>query len=115
MTLLVMLAISLLATACREEKVEGILPKGDMVKVLSEIYLAEDKVNRLSLAPDSSKKVFAIMRAKIAEETGIPDSVFLRSMQYYTARPEKMERIYSALVDSLMLKEQRLQVSPEVE
>ena len=75
--------------------------------MLTEIYIAEDKVNRLSVDPDSSHRIFEDFRRKIGEKTGIPDSVFRRSLDYYTARPQEMEQIYAALVDSLNLKEQR--------
>ena len=78
-----------------------------MIKVLTEIYVAEDKINRLAVGPDSGQKIFDSMRAKISLKTGIPDSLVRKSLDYYTARPKEMEQIYAALVDSLNLKEQR--------
>jgi hypothetical protein len=41
---------------------------------------------------------------------GVSDSVFKRSFDYYMDRPREMEQIYAALVDSLSLKEQRLDI-----
>jgi hypothetical protein len=90
-----------------EEKKEAVLSEKEMVQVLTEIYIAEDKVNRMSLDPDSSKKVFDIMMVKISHKTGVSDSVFKKSLEYYSSRPKEMEKIYTALVDSLNLKEQR--------
>jgi hypothetical protein len=103
-----MLALTI-AFSCREgaRKEKDILTHDQMVKELVEIYVAEDKIQRLSLEPDSSAKVFEIMRKKIESKTGIADSVFKKSLDYYVARPKEMEQIYTALVDSLNLKEQR--------
>ena len=103
----VFLATLLTLGGCREQKSPDVLSKADMVRVLTELYLTEDKINRLTLGPDSSRKVFKAMKPKIEKKTGIPDSVFLRSFDYYSARPLEMEKIYAALVDSLALKEQK--------
>jgi hypothetical protein len=93
--------------SCEQKRTEGILSHKEMVQVLTEIYIAEDKINRLSLEPDSSRQIFAQMKSKIETKTGIPDSVLKRSLDYYMEHPVEMERIYTALVDSLNLKEQR--------
>ena len=99
--------MSTLVMSCGKEKDPTILSKAEMVKVLTEVYIAEDKINRLSVTPDSSMLIFEDFRRKISAKTGIPDSVFRKSFDYYTARPQEMEQIYTALVDSLNLKEQR--------
>ena len=75
--------------------------------MMTEIYIVEDKINRLSLGPDTSRQIFNIIKGKLSAKTGVPDSVFLRSLEYYTQRPKEMEQIYTALVDSLNLQEQR--------
>jgi hypothetical protein len=36
------------------------------------------------------------------------DSVFRKSLDYYMARPRTLEHIYTALIDSLNLREQRI-------
>jgi hypothetical protein len=94
--------------SCNEEGKQKVLSHNEMVTVMSEIYLAEDKINRLPLEPDSSKKIFERMKVNIAEKTGVTDSVFQRSLKYYRDRPVELEKIYTALVDSLNLKEQSL-------
>lgn len=93
--------------SCQEQKETGILSQQEMVRVMTEFYIVEDKINRLSLGPDTSRQIFNIMKQKVSAKTGVPDSVFLRSLDYYTHRPKQMEQIYTALVDSLNLKEQR--------
>jgi hypothetical protein len=90
-----------------DEKPDNILSQQEMVKVLAEIYIAEEKVNSLALSRDSAAQVFDLVQERIFDTTGVPDSAFKRSIDYYTDRPLQMEKIYSALVDSLQLREQR--------
>ena len=78
-----------------------------MVRVMEEIYIAEEKVNQLVLARDSANEVFSVMGAKVFENAALTDSVFKKSFDYYMERPQEMELIYTALVDSLQLREQR--------
>lgn len=91
-----------------DEKPQDILTQAEMVKVLAEIYIAEQKVTEMSLGVDSAAQVFNMMDDKVFENTGIPDSVFKKSVNYYVDRPKEMEKIYSILVDSLQLREQRI-------
>jgi hypothetical protein len=108
------LTIILLSVAgCKKsgELPHGVLTKDQMVKVLSEIYITEEKVNRLSLQADSSQALFDIMKGKVFDKTGTPDSVFNRSFEYYMDNPKDLELIYTALIDSLQLREQRAPVT----
>jgi len=99
--------LGLLVSCNRSARPEGILSHTDMVRTLTEIYVAEEKVNRLGLVRDSGEKVFDSLRVRIFRNMPYPDSVFKRSLNYYTDRPKEMQDIYTALVDSLQLREQR--------
>lgn len=103
----IVLIVFLIACSTRERVPAGVLDKETMVKVLTEMYIGEEKVNRLGLVRDSSEKVFKIIDEKIQQKTGVPDSVFRRSLDYYYNHPQDMELIYTALVDTLNLQEQR--------
>jgi hypothetical protein len=85
----------------------GILSEAEMVRTLTDIYVIEEKVNRMSLVRDSAEKVFDSLRVRVFRNSTYPDSVFKQSLDYYTDRPKDMEMIYTALVDSLQLREQR--------
>jgi hypothetical protein len=99
------------AVGCKKEKApEGILSEGEMVQVLMQLYLAEERFSRISITYDSSVNLMPHFRNRVFAETGVPDSLYRMSMEYYMANPKKLEFIYSALVDSLGLKEQRRQV-----
>ena len=84
-----------------------------MVKVMSEIYLAEQKVNSLGLPRDSLEQIFSVMKDMIFKKAGTSDATFKRSLKYYLDEPKTVEDIYTALIDSLNLREQRM-ISNEV-
>lgn len=101
------LAVIVLSCGTNPEKPPGVLSKEDMVKVLAEVYITEEKITQLAVNYDSSSRVFDHLRDNIAEKTGIPDSVFQKSLDYYSHRPSEIQAIYSVLVDTLQLREQR--------
>jgi hypothetical protein len=109
--LVVVIMVSLIAigSACggRSKRPADVLSKKEMIMLLSEIYIAEGKISRLGVSPDSAQKLYKVFREMVNERTGVSDSVFQRSFRYYRDRPKDMELIYSALVDSLNLREQR--------
>lgn len=109
--LFITLVSLLLLGACRKSTSAptGILSKEDMVKILSDVLVTEEKINRLSLPVDSSKAVFRGLEVKMFEKAGVSDTVFRKSFDYYMDRPREMEEIYTALVDTLQLREQRVQ------
>lgn len=91
----------------KTEKPEGVLTEKQMVNAMTELYLAEEKVNRIPIPTDSMKKIFPIFSARAFEKAGVSDSMFRKSLDYYMGEPEKLESIYTTLVDSLNLKAQR--------
>jgi hypothetical protein len=106
-------AIVFLACQPPDKKPAGILTHEEMVKVMAEIYINEEKVSRLGLSADSAVQLFQLMKVSIFETTGVPDSVFKKSLDYYMDRPMETDRIYSVLIDSLQLREQRTEYRPD--
>ena len=90
---------------------KDILTREEMVKTMTEIYLAEQKINRLGLPRDSAEHEFDHFKQVVFEKIDVSDSVFKRSFDYYMDRPKEMEIIFTALVDSLSLMEQRIEYS----
>lgn len=96
--------------ACKEDKnrSEDILSKEQMVSVLTDIHIAEAQVGMKNLPLDSSKKVFTSFENEILKKYKIDSAVFKRSYQYYLKENLKeMDVIYSAVVDSLSMREVR--------
>lgn len=107
LVILTLFSLTFFACGKRESRPVGILSRKDMVNALSEIYVSEEKVKHLSISHDSALKVFSSMRGQIFEGLDMSDSTFKKSFDYYWSRPEEMEEIYTALIDTLNLREQR--------
>lgn len=84
-----------------------------MVHVLTEVYMAEEKIKKLNISPDYGKKVFNRLQLRLYEKTGVGDTVLNQSIDYYLNRPEELRLIYTALVDSLNLREQKISVKEQ--
>jgi hypothetical protein len=111
---LILAALAWMAS-CAEKAPEGILSKREMVQVMEELYIAEEKINRLGLSRDSAKHVFTAMEGKVFETAAVDDTVFRKSFDYYMEHPKEMELIYTALVDTLQLREQRAPFRPDLQ
>lgn len=104
-----MVAVIILGlSSCNEKPLpEGILTQDEMVAVMSELYIAEQKISTLGVKRDSLSQIFGVMKEKVFAKAGVTDSVFRKSLNYYMDHPLDMEVIYTSLVDSLNLREQR--------
>lgn len=109
-----LIAALLLAGCAMERKPGTILSEAEMARVLTEIYMNEEKVVKLNLRRDSAEKIFEMIEPILFKKIGVSDSVFRASFEYYVERPKQLELIYTAVVDSLNLWEQKLNVAPEV-
>lgn len=105
--LVLLLLTALALVSCGKKVPPGILSKREMVQIMGELYINEEKVNQLALSRDSAKQVFGIISARLFEDAAVTDSAFRKSFDYYMERPQEMELIYTALVDTLQLREQR--------
>lgn len=101
-----LLTIVLISGCKPEKKPEAILSEKEMVSVLMQMYLAEERFSKISVPYDSVTKLVPLFRDKVFAEAGVSHEVYMKSMEYYMANPKRLEFIYSALVDSLSLLEQ---------
>jgi hypothetical protein len=112
-TYLFLAALTLLFSCVKESKPDDILSRAEMVKALEELYIAEEKVNTLALARDSARKIFSVVETMAFENAALTDTTFKKSFDYYMERPAELELIYTALVDTLHLKEEHLPFRPD--
>jgi len=93
--------------SCQEkmEKPKNLLTKLQMIDLLVDIHLTEAKVKELYLKRDSSNQLFKILEKEVYERHQTTDSAYKKSILYYLDEMGKMEEIYSAVVDSLSLRE----------
>lgn len=105
---LVCLLIGVFVFECQREKLPaGVLSKEDYAALLVDVYLAEARLNALSAQRDSLSKIYFPHEQKLLQQKGLPDSVVLRTYQYYLNHPADLEEVYSILIDTLSLREQR--------
>ena len=77
-----------------------------MTKLLMEIHLLEAKVNELPIIPfDSSQLVYDHYEKLLFDDLGITPEQYELSFNYYLDHPKEFEKIYTAVVDSLLQKE----------
>ncbi len=80
-----------LMVGCGPEKAaQGVLSEQEMVAVLTEIYLAEEKAGHIGIPYDSVKKIFPEFEARVFEKEGLSDTVFRKSMEYYKSNPKNL-------------------------
>jgi ATP sulfurylase len=84
---------------------QGILSEDEMVNVLIDIQLTEGIVSSLPIAYDSSRQLYSLMEKDVFDKHALPDSVVTKSMLFYLQDAEKMNRIYSRIIDSLSVHE----------
>lgn len=114
-TIFVFVVMIFLGFSCgsNEKRPEGILDRDEMVRALTDVYIAEEKIRRLSITVDSGQQVFDRLQNKVLDKAGVKDTVLKQSIDYYMGRPKELAIIYTAMVDSLNLWEQRVSVQEQ--
>ena len=94
--------------SCEEKTVEipqDVLPADKMVKVLIDIHLLEGSFAQKNLPRDTAIFLFREYEKDLFRLHNIGDSTFRKSLDFYSANPIIMNKIYEQVVDSLSLKE----------
>lgn len=99
-----------LLAACIDQKgtPDGILSKQKMVDFLIDLHIIEARLNTVRFPQDSVKLFFPDIEKELFEKHNITDSIYFVSYQYYLENVKEMEEIYTAVVDSLSIRERIL-------
>lgn len=108
--LILLLGVVLLPACRKNTRPKGVLSEQQMVKVLTELYIQEEKVGRLGIRYDSSLLVMNQLKSKVFEQEGVSDADFDKSLYYYWDRPKELERIYDIMIDSMNLRVQKMSI-----
>jgi uncharacterized protein DUF4296 len=101
--------IILVAISCSSDNPpESVMSEEDMIDYLIDLHIAEASVQNLRLKADSAKTVFKVQEKYLLKTHNITDSVFINSYNYYLGHPRVLEEIYSAVVDSISLRQSLL-------
>ena len=95
-----------MVVACSSDRVpEYVMTEEQMINYLIELHITESAVQNLRLKNDSAAVVFRVVEKRLLKEHNISDSTFIKSYNFYLKNPEKLESIYTAVVDSISLRQ----------
>lgn len=75
---------------------------------MMEIHLLEAKINKIRIDPlDSTQAVYEHYEKMLFQDLNITKEQYEKSFNYYVDNPNDFEKIYTAVVDSLLEREKR--------
>lgn len=105
-------ALALLVTACQKPEdvpvPDKLIPRDKMISVLIDMHLLEARTEAAALPQDSARALFRQAQKAVYWRYEIDDSTFVQSYRYYAVHDKDLDAIYSAVVDSLALREAKL-------
>ncbi|MCF0049770.1 DUF4296 domain-containing protein [Dyadobacter chenwenxiniae] len=102
------LLLTLLVTSCVEDEKppKDTMSEEKMATILTDIHLAESRVNRLQLRSlDSSLMIFNKLKSDIWKKYKVDTVAYRKSYDYYMTRPETMTRIYEKVNKNVEIRE----------
>jgi ADP-glucose pyrophosphorylase len=98
--------LTIVSCSEKKERPKGILAPEKMALILSDIYVAENKVTSVGISTDSAEEVLRHYELKIFDQYGIDDSTYKESFKYYLENTKQLESVYDIVIDTLSLREQ---------
>ncbi|WP_205504395.1 DUF4296 domain-containing protein [Rufibacter psychrotolerans] len=107
---LCLLLLPLVVFACSQDsgKPADLIPEEKMTRIMLDIHLTEAAVGRTHRDVDTSRVAYREAHKLILKRHAVSDSAFKHSYDYYLAHPEKMDKIYEVVLDSLSIREAKL-------
>jgi hypothetical protein len=104
--LILLIVIATASFACgNNDRPANLLDKDQMVALMVDIHMVEGIASSLPIAYDSSKKLYPYLEHQVFEKHGVPDSVYVASLQYYLRDAKTMEELYNRTIDSLTVRQ----------
>ena len=85
-----------------------VMGETEMISYLIDLHITEASVQNLRLKKDSAELVFGVQQKYLHKKHNITDTTFVVSYNYYLEHPVVLESIYSAVVDSISLRQSLL-------
>lgn len=93
------------------EKPDELIKKDKFVKIMVDIYLIQGINIDQSTDSIHKKLTQTDLYFSVLKKYGVPDTVFIRSLIYYTSFPKDYEKMHLQMMD--ILKESELQFKPK--
>jgi hypothetical protein len=112
--LICILIVLIFTVGCKQEKTPaGILNKEEYAEYLVNVYVAEAKLNTFAITPDSAMRLFIPFEHSLVKKFDVSDSVIHKTYQYYLAHPDQLEEVFTSVIDTLNLREQKANSRPQ--
>lgn len=106
--LMIICLVAALFSCQTKEKPKEILTQAQLSSLLVDIYLAEARLEAIPKIKDSTIRYFMPFEQKLLKDKGVPDSVLRKTYTWYMANPKELERVYDSVIDTLSLREQKI-------
>jgi hypothetical protein len=109
--LIIILLCDLTMACAPDKRPQGVLSREDYAALLIEVYLTEARFSQLPITSDSTMRLYLAHEPELLEKFGLTDSTLTLTYEYYTNHPDELEKVYTAVVDTLSLREQKANTS----
>ena len=101
----ILIILTVVSCQKQDEIPEGIYNEQQMVAMLIDIHIAQAAIRELHLDTDSAAYLFKVFERETMLKNNAKDSAFYTSYSWYLDHPQQMYEIYTAVVDTLSLRE----------
>jgi len=104
-------------SSCSEttiRKPDKLIPKSTFEKMLIDVYMVQGMTNMESKNPDLKKLSATDLYYSVLKKYDVADTVFIRSLIYYSSFPKDFEKMQSQIMDNLKESEDRFYPSDKL-
>ena len=106
---LVLIISALSVYSCKNAgRPADVLSQEEMADLLVEFYIAEGKLNTSPIGRDSAMKLFLPFEQSVMKKRNLSDERLSKTYRYYLDHPVEFEKVYDAVIDTLSLRETRV-------
>ena len=104
-------------SSCSEttiRKPDKLIPKSTFEKMLIDVYMVQGMTNLESKNPELKKLSATDLYYSVLKKYDVADTVFIRSLIYYSSFPKDFEKMQSQIMDNLKESEDRFYPSDKL-
>jgi hypothetical protein len=87
------------------EKPDQLISKSKFVKMMADMYLIQAMNTETAVKPDSKKITQTQLYFSVLKKYSVADTVFVRSLMYYSSFPKDYEKMHVEIMDILNQKQ----------
>jgi hypothetical protein len=84
------------------DKPANLVDEDKMADILAEVHLSEARISKMAIgSADTSALLFKRLQSNILKKFGVDTASYTQSFVYYSARPDKLSKIYEQVIENL--------------